>query len=167
MAVSCIEICGKRHTIAGSGTASNLRGLADCSSAGGVVCGKRFSTADVTAEQLRSDHHALLHPTARPARSFCQGPPLQPRPHPRPQSPVSGRDVKTRLLVNGKEVSAGCGARVLCHSPLVRSLTGQGRSGLQDWQRLAVRFAARELDLVSFLNCHSPHPVPVPVSARY
>ena len=49
--VLSLEICGKRHKI--DTPPSNLIGLADCSSAGGVVCGKRFTTAQVTPEQLR------------------------------------------------------------------------------------------------------------------
>jgi 2-keto-4-pentenoate hydratase len=49
--VLSLEICGKRHEI--DSPPSNLIGLADCSSAGGVVCGKRFTTAQVTPEQLR------------------------------------------------------------------------------------------------------------------
>ena len=51
--VLSLEICGRRHALADHPEYTNLIGLADCSSAGGVVCGKRFSTSEVTPEQLR------------------------------------------------------------------------------------------------------------------
>lgn len=61
--VLSLEICGKR-TKPGSelftNPPSNLIGLADCSSAGGVVCGKRFTTSEVTPEQLRDVQTELV-----------------------------------------------------------------------------------------------------------
>jgi 2-keto-4-pentenoate hydratase len=48
--VLCLELCGKRHSIAEP--PSNLIGLADCSSAGGVVCGARFPAASLDPSTL-------------------------------------------------------------------------------------------------------------------
>ena len=56
--VLCLELCGKRHSI--TAPPSNLLGLADCSSAGGVVCGPRFPPSAVTSEQMRTTETQIL-----------------------------------------------------------------------------------------------------------
>jgi 2-keto-4-pentenoate hydratase len=88
--VLSLEICGKRHTI--ESPPSNLIGLADCSSAGGVVCGKRFATAEVTPEQLRDVQTELV---------------------------INGNTVVTGL---GSNVRSTMSNRLLCARPATSSL---------------------------------------------
>jgi 2-keto-4-pentenoate hydratase len=57
--VLCLELCGRRHTISDPGL-SNLVGLADCSSAGGVVLGGRIAAAMLEPSLLPAIQTQLL-----------------------------------------------------------------------------------------------------------